>query len=98
MEIISTNLTPVMYQTSIPQAGEGETGGDADAKQGGFFDEEWGTVDFKPWSNAYRPQFGHPDSTGRQIVGRETQKRSSVIFRRGTTDEKTRKTVVVLLR
>lgn len=50
MEIISTNLTPVMYQTSIPQAGEGETGGDADAKQGGFFDEEWGTVDFKPWS------------------------------------------------
>ena len=40
MEIISTNLSPVMYQTSIPQAGEGEEGGAADAKQGSFFFDE----------------------------------------------------------
>lgn len=39
-EIISANLSPVMYQTSIPQAGEGEEGGAADAKQGSFFFDE----------------------------------------------------------
>lgn len=39
-EIISTDLSPVMYQTSIPQAGEGEEGGAADAKQGFFLSEE----------------------------------------------------------
>ena len=39
-ETISANISPVMYVTSIPQAGGSEVGGAADAKQGFFYEEE----------------------------------------------------------
>ena len=42
-ELISANISSVMYETSIPQGGDGEIGGEADAKPG-VFDED----------NAYR--------------------------------------------
>lgn len=50
-EIISTNISSIMYETSIPQAGEGEEGGEADAKQGTWFDndERWDT--YSPWED-----------------------------------------------
>lgn len=53
MEIISANLTPLMYETSIPQAGEDEEGGGADAKQGLFDDEEegWGKKGLNFWED-----------------------------------------------
>ncbi|WP_018910328.1 hypothetical protein [Prevotella veroralis] len=44
-EIISANISPVMYETSIPQAGDDETGGEADSKPNIFpsedEDENW---------------------------------------------------------
>ena len=39
-ETISANISPVMYVTSIPQAGGSEEGGAADAKQVFFYEEE----------------------------------------------------------
>ncbi len=53
-EIISTDLSPVMYQTSIQQAGEDETGGEADAKQGSFFfdeEDDWAKPGFNAWED-----------------------------------------------
>lgn len=50
-EIISENLSPVMYQTSIPQAGEGEEGGAADAKQGSFFFDSEELPHYSPWDD-----------------------------------------------
>lgn len=41
-----------MYETSIPQGGDGEEGGEADAKPG-FFDEddESGETNFNLWED-----------------------------------------------
>ena len=39
-EIISANISPVMYETSIPQAGDDETGGEADSKPNIFPSED----------------------------------------------------------
>uniref|UniRef100_A0AB33J359 Uncharacterized protein n=1 Tax=Prevotella sp. GTC17254 TaxID=3236794 RepID=A0AB33J359_9BACT len=53
-EIISTDLSPVMYQTSIQQAGEDETGGEVDAKQGSFFfdeEDDWANPGFDAWGD-----------------------------------------------
>ncbi|MCR5076926.1 MAG: hypothetical protein K6A82_02690 [Prevotella sp.] len=48
-EIISAEISPVMYETSIPQAGEGEEGGEADAKEG-FLDSEE-LPHYSPWDD-----------------------------------------------
>lgn len=46
------NISSIMYETSLPQAGEGETGGEADAKKG-WFDEEpdWEVKNYSPWDD-----------------------------------------------
>ncbi|MGP1525463.1 MAG: hypothetical protein ACTTHE_08045 [Prevotella multiformis] len=50
-EIISADMSPVMYQTSIPQAGEDEEGGGADAKQGPFSEENEAWPSYDPWGD-----------------------------------------------
>lgn len=52
IELISTNISSVMYETSIPQGRDGEEGGEADAKPG-FFDEddESGETNFNLWED-----------------------------------------------
>lgn len=51
-EFVVTELSPLMYETSIPQAGDDEEGGEADAKPG-FFDEEegWGIKSNNLWDD-----------------------------------------------
>lgn len=50
-EIISADMSPVMYQTSIPQAGEDEEGGGADAKQEPFSEENEAWPSYDPWGD-----------------------------------------------
>ncbi|MCI6672371.1 MAG: hypothetical protein SOX84_01330 [Prevotella sp.] len=52
MEIISANITSVMYQTSVPLAGDGEEGGEPDAKEGWFEEEsDWNVEKYNPWED-----------------------------------------------
>ncbi|ATV33695.1 hypothetical protein CUC00_01825 [Prevotella intermedia] len=51
-ELISANISSVMYETSIPQGGDGEEGGEADAKPGIFEDEDdLGKTSFNLWED-----------------------------------------------
>lgn len=51
-EIISANIPSVMYQTSVPLAGDGEEGGEADAKEGWFEEESgWNVEKYNPWED-----------------------------------------------
>lgn len=51
-EIISTNISSIMYETSIPQAGDGEEGGEADSKEGWFEEESgWNVEKYNPWED-----------------------------------------------
>lgn len=52
-EIVSIELSPILYQTSIPQGDEGEEGGDPDARQHIFSEGEgdgWANG-FSLWKN-----------------------------------------------
>ena len=51
-EVIPVNVEYSLLVSSPVSGGHNDAGDDEElnAKQGGFFDEEWGTVDFKPWS------------------------------------------------
>ncbi len=52
IETILINISSIMYETSLPQAGDDETGGDPDAKKG-WFDEEsdWGVKNYSSWDD-----------------------------------------------
>ncbi|PTL34319.1 hypothetical protein C7120_07240 [Prevotella sp. oral taxon 376] len=51
-EIILANISSVMYETSLPQAGDDEIGGDPEAKEGWFDDESaWGIKNYNPWDD-----------------------------------------------
>ena len=51
-EIIALKAASVMYQVSLPQAGDDEVGGDPDAKEDNFEEESaWGLKDYKPWED-----------------------------------------------
>lgn len=51
-EIVACNAYPIMYEASLPQGGEGETGGAADSKADDFEEEPyWDVKDYNPWEN-----------------------------------------------
>lgn len=51
-ETILVNVSSIMYVTSLPQAGEDETGGDPDAKKGWFSEEtDWDVKNYSPWDD-----------------------------------------------
>lgn len=51
-EMILVEISSIMYETSLPQAGEGETGGEADAKKGWLSEESgWDVENYSPWED-----------------------------------------------
>lgn len=51
-EVLLINMSSVMYKASLPQAGDDEIGGDADAKNGWFEEESDGDMNnHSPWED-----------------------------------------------
>ncbi len=49
-EMILVEISSIMYETSLPQAGDDEIGGEPDAKEGWFDEEaEPGIENYSPW-------------------------------------------------